>query len=311
VTGLFLLWCHGALYFDLPAANLPGALAFLIGLVVLIIRTPGAWWKCPGALIAGLGVLAWWLTLDPPDDVEWDANVARTAWAEINGDQIIIHNVRNSAYPDGEENVEPRWETRAYDLTKLTGVDLFLNYWGTRWMAHPIASFQFEDSPPLCFSIEIRKQKGRSYSALRGLYRQYGLIYIPATEEDVIHLRTHVRKEEVFHHPLVMKPETVRHMLHDYLAKLNALHEEPKWYNAITMNCTTSIRAQTEPGLRAPWDWRILINGYMDDWLHERGMIDSGGLPFREFRETRRIDPDNPAFTGPDGYSEAVREGLK
>jgi hypothetical protein len=42
-------------------------------------------------------------------------------------------------------------------------------------MAHPIVSFQFADSPPLCFSIETRKKVGQSYSAIGGLYRQYSI----------------------------------------------------------------------------------------------------------------------------------------
>jgi hypothetical protein len=42
-------------------------------------------------------------------------------------------------------------------LSQLTGIDLAINYWGSPWIAHPIASFQFADAPPLCFSIEARK----------------------------------------------------------------------------------------------------------------------------------------------------------
>ena len=61
-------------------------------------------------------------------------------------------------------------------------------------MAHPIASFQFADAPPLCFSIELRKEQGESYSAIGGLYRQYELIYIAADERDVIRVRTNYRK---------------------------------------------------------------------------------------------------------------------
>lgn len=311
VALLFALWTFGALWFDLPAGNAPAAVLFPVALALLWIRVKGAPRKLAATFAACLPVLAWWLTLRAPLDADWEPNLSRTGWAEINGDRIIVHNVRDTLYPGTETDASPRWETRTYDLSKLTGVDLFLNYWGVRWMAHPILSFQFEDAPPLCFSIEIRKQNGQAYSALRGIYRQYALIYIPATEADVIKLRSHVRSEEVFHYPLTYPPETARGMLLGYLEKLNTLHDEAKWYNAITMNCTTSIRAHTPPDRRAPWDWRILINGFSDEWLHERGLIDSGGKPFPEFRASRLINPADPALADPETFSKALRRAGK
>ena len=39
------------------------------------------------------------------------------------------------------------------------------------------------------------------------------------------------------------------------------LRIRPRWYNAVTTNCTTSIRAQRPTDERMPWDWRILVNG--------------------------------------------------
>jgi hypothetical protein len=82
-------------------------------------------------------------------------------------------------------------------LSKLSGVDLAITYWGSPWIAHPIASFQFKGSLPVAISIETRKMIGQHYSALRGFYRQYELIFIPADERDVIRLRTNYRGEQV------------------------------------------------------------------------------------------------------------------
>ena len=82
-------------------------------------------------------------------------------------------------------------------LSQITGIDLAINYWGSPWIAHPIASFQFADAPPLCFSIETRKKLGQSYSPIGGLYRQFELIYIVADERDVIRVRTNYRKARI------------------------------------------------------------------------------------------------------------------
>ena len=121
--------------------------------------------------------------------------MAQEPWAEINGDEVTLHNVRNCDYRT-ETDYTPRWETRTVRLSQLTGIDLAINYWGSPWMAHPIASFQFADAPPLCFSIETRKEIGESYSAIGGLYRQFELIYIVADERDVIRVRTNFRHGE-------------------------------------------------------------------------------------------------------------------
>jgi hypothetical protein len=87
-------------------------------------------------------------------------------------------------------------ETRTVRLSQITGMDLAIMYWGSPWMAHPIVSFRFAGALPLCFSIETRKAIGQQYSAVRGLYRQYTLIYIVADERDFIRVRSNYRQGE-------------------------------------------------------------------------------------------------------------------
>ena len=48
---------------------------------------------------------------------------------------------------------------------------------------------------------------------------------------------------------------------------LNELHAHRRWYNPATTNCTTSIRTQRAATQRAPWDWRILLNGKGDELM--------------------------------------------
>ncbi len=85
--------------------------------------------------------------------------MAQLPWAEINGDEVTLHNVRNCDYRT-ETDFTPRGETRTVRVSQLKGVDLFINYWGSPYMAHPIASFQFADALPVCLSIKTRKEEG-------------------------------------------------------------------------------------------------------------------------------------------------------
>jgi hypothetical protein len=50
--------------------------------------------------------------------------------------------VRDCAY-GSETNFDERWETRTYDLSTLTGVELFLFYWSSSAIAHTIPSWEF------------------------------------------------------------------------------------------------------------------------------------------------------------------------
>ena len=70
----------------------------------------------------------------------------------------------------------------------------------------------------------------------------------------------------------------------DYLRRANELHERAEWYNALTDNCTTAIRTQRAAADRAPWNWRMLLNGHLDELLYERGAIVTN-LPFAELKK--------------------------
>lgn len=274
-----VLWAGGALYFDLPMggwARGAVASAWLFGGPVLVVRLRR---RARGALIVGglfLLILAWWLTIQPRPEREWQADVARVSFATIAGGVATIHNVRNCEYRT-ETDYDARWEDRTFPLGGLVGVDIFICTWGSPWMAHPIVSFDFGGAGRVCFSIETRKEKGETYSALAGLYKQYELIYVAADERDVVRLRTNFRKGESAHlYRLRIPREAAMERFQDYVRRMNELKERPEFYNALTDNCTTSIRLQHDPAKRAPFDLRMLLNGRMDELLHERGIIGDG-----------------------------------
>jgi len=278
-------WAFGALYYDFPVGKNVVPWVFVAGLLGAIFFLRGAGKKI-GSVFGGFAVvLAWWFTLKPSNEGNWLPDVAETAWAEIKGDEVTFHNVRNCDYRT-EMDYTPHWETRTVRLSQITGIDLAITLWGSPWIAHPIASFQFADSPPICFSIETRKQVGQVYSAIGGLYRQFTLMYIVADERDVIRLRTNYRQgEDVYLYRTKAPRERARERFLEYVNSLNALRQTPRWYNAVTTNCTTGIRSQRPGKERIPWDWRILLNGKADELLYEHKAIGSDGLSFAELKQ--------------------------
>lgn len=308
-TVVCVAWAFGALYFDFPRIGVLAAILFVVIVLATIIFVRGQLLKLSIVLGAFAVVLAWWLTLKPSNDRAWQPDVAETAWAEINGDEVTIYNVRNCDYRT-DTDFTPHWETRTVRLSQITGIDVAINYWGSPWIAHPIVSFQFVDALPLGFSIETRRTIGQTYSALAGLYRQYTLIYIVADERDVIRLRTNYRREDVYLYHTLASPAQARERFREYINTVNVLHEHPRWYNEITHNCTTSIRTQRAANQRAPWDWRMLINGKADELLYERHAIATGGLPFSELKERSLIDERARAADDDPNFSHLIREGL-
>jgi hypothetical protein len=306
------IWAVGALYFDLPIAWLRAPLALIYGgtmfAALLFVKGRG---RAMGFMVAGSAVvLAWWFTIKPSNDGNWQPDVAQLAWAEVNGDEVTLHNVRNCDYRT-ETDYTPRWETRTVHISQVTGIDIAINYWGSPWIAHPIVSFQFAAAPPLCFSIETRKKVGQSYSAIRGLYRQFELIYVVADERDVIRVRTNYRRgEDIYLYRTTATPAQARERFHEYLRSVNEIRDHPRWYNAITTNCTTSIRDQHPTAERIPWDWRILLNGKGDELMFERHTIVTAGLPFSELKARSLIDQRAKAADAASNFSELIRVGL-
>ena len=190
-----IAWAFGAVWFDAPFGNANKFVAGLLAVasVAALVFVRPFWRKIGAVALLFAGVLTWWLTLSPTNDSDWQPDVAQKAWADIQGDEVTLHNVRNCDYRT-ETDYTPHWETRTVHISQITGIDLAIDYWGSPWIAHPIVSFQFADAPPLCFSIETRKKLGQTYSTIGGLYRQFELIYIVADERDVIRLRTNYRK---------------------------------------------------------------------------------------------------------------------
>ena len=307
-----IAWSCAALYFDAPGGpSLPLALSsiFLMssaGLLLLVRPFPRAL-GAQGLLT--LLVAIWWMSLEPSNDRDWLPDVDRPAWAEIEGDRLTFHNMRDFEYRTEHDYTE-RWATRSYDLSKLKGVDLFLSYWSSPWLAHTIVSWEFEDGQHLSISIETRKEKGEEYSAVRGFFRQFELYYVVSDERDLIRLRTNYRGEDVYLYRFHTPVEMVREVLLDYVREINHLRDNPRWYNAGTHNCTTAIRHHIQNVAPVdPWNWRILLSGKLDELAYMRGTVDTS-MPFEELRKRSAISERAQRVGDGLDYSARIREGL-
>ena len=305
-------WAAMAIWFDGPASRaLAGGLdvALAAAVVALLVVVRPMRRAVLAVLVLWGVVLGWWLSIPPRADRDWQRDVARVATADFDGDLVHLQNVRDFDYRSETDYTE-RWEDRTYDLSQVRGVDLFVSFWGPTLIAHTIMSWEFADGRHLAISIETRKERGEEYSAVRGFFRQYELYYVVADERDVVRLRTNYRGERVFLYRLRASPERARRLLVSYLHEVDALAHAPRWYNALTQNCTTTIRMHVQQAdVHNALDWRLFVNGKGDEMLYERGDVNTT-MPLAELRarsdvtEKARAADDDPRF------SERIRDGL-
>lgn len=306
------VWAGMALWIDGPVSRpLAGACVALFALACV-----AALWRLRpyrrGLLAVFLlfaAVVFWWVRIPPSNDRDWMADVARLPRAQLDGDILTVENVRDFAYRS-ETDFDPRWVTMKYDLSKLTHLDMFFSFWGPTDIAHTIMSWSFADGPALAVSIETRKEKGESYSALLGFFRQYELYYVVARERDVIGVRDRFRSERTYLYRLSAPPDVARRLLLSYLEEINSLAAHPEWYNAFTGNCTTSIRNRViHSGGALPLDWRLFLNGHLPELLYERGSLDRS-MPFEMLRAKSDVTEKVIAADDADDFSQRIRVGL-
>ncbi len=308
-----LAWGTLAVYYSYLPAPLRYGCAVLFPLVsfgVLLFVRPR---RKGVAVFAGIFavVLIGWLSMKPSNDRIWQPDVAVLPYAEVKGDNITVHNIRNCDYRT-EKDYTVQYYDKTYKLSRLRSLDLFLSDWGLKTIVHTLVSFGFEDGSYLCISIETRKEVGEDYSSIKGFFRQYELIYVVGDERDLVRLRTNYRKgETVYLYRLQGSSlEVGRQIFLHYIRYINSLKETPEWYNALTGNCTTQIRGHTYPYARKVWwDWRILANGYIDELAYELKALDIS-LPFQELKQRSIINARAKAADKDLAFSRHIREGL-
>ena len=255
-------------------------------------------------------VLSGYLAMKPSNERDWQADVALLPYAHIDGNRVTVYNIRNCDYRS-ETDYTARYYNKTFDLSKLDTIDLYLVNWGIQYISHTMISFGFEGNQYLCISIETRKEKGEDYSTIKGFFRQYELMYVVADERDLVRLRTNYREDEIVYlYRLNGDKEIFQKIFMDYLHYINRLKKNPEWYNALTANCTTQIRGHTRPYTgKTSWDWRILLNGQVDEMAYENGLLNQS-LPFETLKRKSIINQRAKGLDQDPDFSILIREGL-
>jgi hypothetical protein len=308
VAWAFLALVHA---FPIPVLRWPAA-AGLAGIaLVASVRLHHRFFGPALALLAcATPVFFWWLTLTPYNERRWQPDMEKTPWAEISGDGVTLHNFRNAERRSAGD-FTPRWETRTFSLSALRHLDFYMVYWDSPHICHTMMTFDFGAEGRVCASIEARREWDESYSPLAGAFRQYELLYVLGDERDLVRSRTPLNDtDKVYLFRIAATPDIVRSIFLDYLKSCDALHDQAAWYHSLTDNCSTLIRKHVNTAHPdAPWDWRVLANGHLDERLYEQGHLDRS-LPLPELKTRSLINPAARAAGDAPDFSDRIRAGL-
>jgi hypothetical protein len=254
--------------------------------------------------------MVWWHGLAPSHQRDWADDVARLLEADVDGDRVVLRNVRDFTWRSDTDYVQD-WTTRSYDLSQLESADLVLSYWMGPMIAHTLVSFGFSDGRRVVFSLEIRKERHEAFSAAAGFFKQYERVIIAAEESDIVRVRSNVRGEDVYLYRLAASPGQLRTVFLGYLRESEALRREPRFYDTLTANCTTVIFELARlMAPRLPLDYRLLLSGYFAEYVHDQG----GLVPGHDFESLHRAGRITARARGADAadadFSAAIRRGI-
>ena len=259
--------------------------------------------------IGFLALLVWWCRLRPSNQRVWADDVAQMTTGTVSGGSVTLHNVRNFAWRTNTDYTQ-HWETRSYELDRLDSADMIMSHWTGRMIAHMLISFGFEGGGRVAFSVEIRREKQQSFSEVGGFFKEFELSVIAADERDVVRVRTNVRGEDAFLYRLVMPVGAMRSLFLAYVEEANRLVRTPRFYNTITVNCTTLVyhmMKRIAGGL--PWSYRVLLSGYMPEYVYSIGRLDLR-YSLAQLREFGRISERAKKADLSAAFSEDIRVGV-
>ena len=238
-----------------------------------------------------LSMLIWFSTIQASNDREWRTDVSVLPKIDINNEIVTIQNLRNAIWNSPRE-FTPNWETRDYDLNKLSSLDLIVEPFNdSKHMAHTMLSFGFEGQGHVIVSVEARREIQEEYSLVAGALRQFELIYVFGDEKDLLTLRAIVRGSALHLYPIKAEPKFITTLFKDLAKSANALHDKPQFYRTLRDNCTSTLvehidrHYQQEIGLRA----ETIFPAKAGELLHKLGRMDTH-LSYDQAYEVSRID---------------------
>lgn len=225
-------------------------------------------------MIVAYGILC--SVIRPSSTRNWNSDQAVPATITISTSTISIKNIRDFSYRTTSDYT-PHYYDKVITRGSVRKVWFIVEPFAKPGFAHTFLSFEFNDGTFLSVSIEIRKEVGESFDPLKGVLRQYELMYVIADEHDVINLRANYRNDKVFLYPGNVSIAKANQLFEDMLIRAKKVGEKPEFYNTLTNTCTTNIvdHINSLANHTIPLDKRIIFPEDSDYYAYELELINT------------------------------------
>lgn len=244
-------------------------------------------------LIVVLGVWIWQASLTPRHDRTWEFGQEHTPRMHIDGDTLTVEHFRDFVWTDATA-ARAQWRTATFDLAAITGVDVVISHFADHeGVAHAFLAFRFDGGEDLIVSVEARRETHETYNLWKGLWRQFEMLYVVASERDLVDVRVAERDERVYVYPTVATPAQARQMLALIADDVNAIADAPQFYHTLWHNCVTVLTARAEEvaDIDFPFSYKMLLPGYLDEVLYDMRVIPHNA-PFDDIKRHYRVHSD-------------------
>ena len=270
-----------------------------------------------GFSIVCIGVYIYLRMFTAPSNIrEWNPDQAvlpRVEWGEQSKD-VYIRNIRNFTYAS-TTSFTAQYYDKKFTLDHLEKVYYIVEPFGElAGSAHTFLSFEFVNPRDgardfVSISIEIRKEKGETFSPLLGLLNQYEIMYVVADERDIIGLRANHRKHQVYLYPIVSSKEKNIALFKNMLETVHTRETIPEFYNTVFNNCTINIARHVNIISPKTFHWNIgyILPAFSPSYIYGLGLINTD-LPFEDAQRAFLINKKAETFANDPAFSIRIRE---
>jgi hypothetical protein len=244
----------------------------------------------------------------PSHDREWETGQEKLPHIIFDGNAFTIENLRDFTWI-GPFEAKENYTKDSFEISNIQSVDVIISHFSDlEGLAHIFLSFGFTDGRHVSISLESRREKGEKFSPFWGLLDQFEMMYVVATDRDLIGLRTGYRNERVYIYKTKATQEEAQQLFLRLAQNINDIYDKPVMYNTLFHNCTNEITREVEAmtTLDFPITYKSILPGYFDEVLYGVGIIDNT----KSFEEVRRASLVNNTLVdeNSDNFAIHVRE---
>ena len=201
-------------------------------LLILVLLT-----LCSTSLFAGVG-----------SQKPWHINQRPPVLLSQERDKMVVDNIRWGF--TGEEADKPNFQKVTIDPTKIKDILFWTENFPPEWLAaHGMIAFIFEDDSAVVaedgtrdigfvLSVEARLKHDQSYDLLKGLGKNFGLVYLLTSYTDRVQFAVAMRKHSISQFKLKLTKEQKIDLVRNTIVK-SAENRDEVWYNTLTESCVT------------------------------------------------------------------------